>query len=120
MPVVLKWKKRIVDYQPLDLERLSAIHHALGAHLHHISRFDEARSATSARQLESLLGDAISYLSDLLRHPRYWIEFHDADQKLFEQVIGRKLGLDEFIRHIETGRLKSFTIRDVHHLQEMA
>jgi hypothetical protein len=120
VPVVLKKKQKIMDYPAMDLDRLATIHHSLGGHLHHGSRYETKKARTRTKDLDKLLREALSYLTHLLHYPRYWVEFYDQDQKRFEDVVAGKFPIADFVRHIERGGLKSFAIKNVHHLQEGA
>jgi hypothetical protein len=116
VPAVLRFKNKIQDYQPVDLDRLAEMHHKMGEHLHHWSRYKDGRER--ANDLAAALQEINSYLSQLLLHPRYWVEFHGKDQKLFEAVVAGTKTLESFVGHIEAGKLKEYSLKDVHHLQE--
>lgn len=121
IPLVLETKKKIKHYTPLDLDRLSSMAGKLGDHLHHESRYDrKQRSRDRVSMLRVLVAEIAEYLESLLKHPRYWIEFHDSDQKFFEEVISGTRSVADFERHIRAGRLRHFAIIDVHHLEEDA
>ncbi len=119
VPLVIYINKKISDYPKLDLNRLSSMNGQLGDHLHHLNRYDVKKgSKDRAAMLGVLLNETSGYLTSLLQHERYWVKFYDRDQKFFEDVLSGKQSMEAFEAHIKTGRLKSYMVKNVHHLQE--
>jgi len=121
LPLVLYSKKKITHYPTLDLDRLSKMAGQLGDHLHHLGRYDAKKNAKDRIvMLRGLVAEVADHLATLLIQPRYWVQFYDADQKFFEDVLSGKRPVTDFERHIRSDRLRNFAIIDVHHLQEEA
>ena len=117
LPLILQSKKKIAHYPALDLDRLSSMLGKLGDHLHHQGRYDtKKRSKDRIAMLRALVTEVADYLDSILQHPRYWVEFYDADLVYFEEVLSEKRSVADFEKHVAAGRLRNFAIIDVHHL----
>lgn len=115
-PIVLKQRKQIVDYRGMDLGWLAKRHGLLSDHLHHLNRYDSKKgSQNRADDLRKLLDSVIGELEKLLKYPRQGIQFHDQDERFFQDILLKRRPVEEFEKHIEHGFLKSVSIKNAEH-----
>lgn len=118
-PIVSAAKKRIPDYQELDLELLEHIYRELGKHIHLVNRYNYDRASLDlASILRELLQTASAHFEKLLKYPRIGVDFHGQDKVFFDDVVSKMRTFEEFRQHIFDGKLRECTIKSPEHPQQ--